>query len=718
MRSVFDHVLTAAFDAPQFWTFRSTLLNVRVCIIAIAIVLGLAGCGEPPAPDTRIAEDAEPVSGAESGGAEIGAWGIDLSAMDKDVLPGEDFNRYVNGHWLDTFEMPADKARFGVFIALQERSTEQVHEIVSEVAAADTAEGSLEQKVGDYFATWMDLDALNALGSEPLAPHLEDIAAIEDLDALMVAMADLHATAPFGVGVIPDPADTTRYALYLGQAGLGMPDRDYYLLEDDRFATFRIAYRDYIIKLLELAGIQDAETRADAIIALETRIAESHWTRAESRDIEKIYNPMTVAELEGIAPEFAWEQMLAGLGLAGVEPIVVAQPSAMTAAGELLENVPLDTWKDYLAFHFIRENATFLSEDFDRANFEFYRKTLNGIEEQRERWKRGADLVNANLGEAVGKIYVDRHFPPEAKAQMDELVANLRAAFEERLAASAWMDDETRAAALVKLGTFEPRIGFTGKWTDYGPLEIVAGDMLGNTLRVAEFLWEEDVKRLGGPVDREIWPYPPQTVNASYSPLLNQITFPAGILQPPFFDPEADPAVNYGAIGGVIGHEIGHGFDDQGRRFDEKGRIRDWWTSTADERFKERSSRLVAQYDGYSPIEGMTVNGELTLGENIGDLGGVEMAYAAYQRHVAAHGEPPVLDGFTGDQRFFMAWAQVWRGMIRDDALRQRLVTAPHSPAQYRVNGVVRNVDAWYEAFDVEPGAALYLPPEERVSIW
>jgi putative endopeptidase len=677
--------------------------------IALAVLaLGLSACvhGEPPREQATQPE------------AEIGAWGIDLTAMDPATAPGDDFHRYVNGQWLDTFEMPADKARYGIFDALRERSIEEVHEIITELAGQDHADGSLEQKVGKYYSAWMNVERLNELGAEPLKPHLQKFAAIEDRDSLMMAFANVHVTAPFGVGIIPDPADTTRYTVFAGQDGLGMPDRDYYLLDDERFAEFRTAYRDYVVTLHELAGIGDAEAKADAIIALETKLAESHWSRAESRDIQKIYNPMTVAELDELAPQFAWERMLDSLGLGGVEPIVVTQPSAVTAAGEMLESVPLETWKDYLAFHFVRSNAPFLSEDFDRAHFEFYSRTLSGIEEQRERWRRGTDLVNANLGEAVGRIYVERHFPPEAKAQMDELVAHLQAALEERLGDNEWMDEETRERALAKLATFEPRIGYPEKWTDYGPLEIEAGDMLGNALRVTEFLWREQLDRLGGPVDRAIWPYPPQTVNASYNPLLNQITFPAGILQAPFFDPHADAAVNYGAIGGVIGHEIGHGFDDQGRRFDKQGRIRDWWTETADARFRERADRLVAQYDSYSPIEGMNINGRLTLGENIGDLGGLEMAYAAYRRYVAAHGEPPVLDGFTGEQRFFMSWGQVWRMMIREDELRQRLVTDPHSPARYRVNGVVRNIDAWYEAFDIGPEAELYLPPEERVSIW
>ncbi|MGK7294644.1 MAG: M13 family metallopeptidase, partial [Candidatus Wenzhouxiangella sp. M2_3B_020] len=413
-----------------------------------------------------------------------------------------------------------------------------------------------------------------------------------------------------------------------------------------------------------------------------------------------------------------WSLVLDERGLGSAESIVVGQPDVMTASGELVASTDLETWKDYLAFHFISNHAAMLSSEFDQARFDFFSKTLNGIEEQRERWKRGSDLVNANLGEAVGRIYVERHFPPAAREEMDALIANLRAAFEERLVENEWMDAETSEAALAKLATFEPRIGYPDRWIDYAPLKIEAGDMLGNELRISEFQWQRSVDRLDGPVVRDEWNYPPQTVNASYNPLLNQITFPAGILQPPFFDPYADPAVNYGAIGAVIGHEMGHGFDDQGRRFDAQGRIRDWWTAEADAAFQERADQLGAQFERYEPIEGMNINGSLTMGENIGDLGGLEMAWSAYQRHVAKHGEPPVLDGFTGAQRFFMSWAQVWRAKYREEALRQRLLTDPHSPPRYRILGIVRNIDAWYDAFDVTEKNELYLPPEQRVSIW
>jgi len=658
---------------------------------------------------------------ASEGGADaaVGEWGVDLAAMDDSVDPGDDFNEYVNGAWLDAYEIPADLSRYGIFIQLRLDAEEDVRAIIEDVAASGGAEGSLERKVGDFYSSWMDVDALDALGAAPLEPHLARIAGIDSKDGVIEEFATVHSTAPFGVGIIPDPADTTRYIAFVGQAGLGMPNRDYYLDEAERFQEYRAAYRDYIVTVLGLAGVSGAEAKADAIIDLETQLAEVHWTPQRSRRIDEIYNPMSPEQLAEMAPQFQWNVVFDGLGLGGVETFVVAQPSAIEEAGRIFEETSLDLWKDYLAYHFIRTHAQYLSEDFDQAHFEFFSQTLGGAEEQRERWKRGVQQVNGNMGEAVGQLYVDRHFPPDYKAQMDALVANLVAAFEERLEQNEWMDDETRERALTKLSTFEPRIGYTEKWTDYSDLSIDPDDLLGNALRLSEFQWQEQVDRLGGPVDRQIWPYPPQTVNASYNPLLNQITFPAGILQPPFFDPNADAAVNYGAIGAVIGHEIGHGFDDQGRKFDETGRITDWWTETADAQFSERSERLGAQYDQYSPIEGETVSGELTMGENIGDLGGLQMAHAAYQRYLEANPSANTeIDGFTPDQRFFMSWAQVWRAKAREDYLRSQLRTDPHSPPQYRINGVVRNMDAWYAAFDVSEDDALYLPPEERVRIW
>ncbi len=652
--------------------------------------------------------------------AELGAWGVELDQRDLSVKPGDDFAEYANGTWLANTAIPADLSRYGMFDQLRLDAEADVRAIVEELVATDAAPGSLEQKVGDYYASWMNIDALNEKGAAPIAGHLEKIFAISSQEDLNRAYASLHGDAPFGGGIIPDPADTTRYIVFVGQSGLGMPDRDYYMKDDEKFDRYRDAYDVYVTKVLSLAGLENAGARADAVIALETALAEVHWSAEDSRNIQKIYNPMSQDELKATAPDFNWDIVLEESGLSAVETFVVAQPSAIKAAGELFAETPLNVVKDYLAFHLINNNASRLSSAFDEASFEFFGKTLRGTEEQRERWKRGVQIVNGGIGEAVGQIYVDRHFPADYKAQMQTLVDNLVAAFEERLRNNEWMDDETRAQALLKLSTFEPRIGFTEKWIDYAPLEIKPGALIENTFAVREFQWNEQLKRLDGPVDRDLWPYPPQTVNASYSPLLNQITFPAGILQPPFFDPNADAAVNYGAIGAVIGHEIGHGFDDQGRRFDEKGRIRDWWTEAANERFQAKADVLGAQYDAYEPVEGLNINGTLTMGENIGDLGGLQMGHAAYQRHLDAccAGEAPVIDGLTGDQRFFLGWAQVWRAKAREDETRRRLVTDPHSPPKYRVNGVVRNLDAWYDAFGVTEDDDLYLAPADRVRIW
>lgn len=695
-------------------------------LLVTAVSLAIAGCSQEPSGSkqevqtetAKVETSKNETTETAKKGPKIGSWGVDLSAMDKVTQPGADFDRYVNGNWLDNFEIPSDRARWGIFDQLRELSTKQVNAIIEELASKKAQPGSLEQKVGDYYATWMNIDAANTNGSAPLQPHLEQIAAIKDKAGLMQQMASLHATAPFGIGILPDPADTTKYTAFAGQAGLGMPDRDYYLKDDEKSAKNREQYKAYMTQIQQLAGVADAAKKTEVIYAIEKTLAEFHWSRADNRDIKKIYNPMAPEKLKELAPQVDWDLVLKTSGLDKVSSIIVAQPDVFTKTAKFIEDTPVEDWKAYLAYHFISDHAAYLSEDFDKTNFEFFSKTLRGVEEQRDRWKRGADLVNRNLGEAVGKIYVDRHFSPEAKRQMDELVANLSSALEERLHKNEWMDDETRQQALLKLSTFESRIGYTSKWTDYSDLTIDKGDLLGNALRLVEFQWKQQLDRLGGAVDRAIWPYPPQTVNASYNPLLNQITFPAGILQAPFFDANADPAVNYGAIGGVIGHEIGHGFDDQGRRFDEKGLIRDWWTETADKQFKERSGMLVAQYNTFSPIEGMNVNGELTLGENIGDLGGLQMAYAAYQRYKAKHGEPPVIDGYTGDQRFFLSWAQIWRGKMREDALRQQILVGPHSPTTYRVNGIVRNLDAWYEAFNISEDSPMYLPPEKRVRIW
>jgi len=689
---------------------------MKKLLLSTAVLALVAGCGQS---ETSGAGTPETVAQhSPAGHAEIGAWGFDLTGMDTEVVPGNDFYQYANGTWLTTTEIPSDLSNYGMFTELALEAEVQVQDIITDLAAENAAAGTIEQKVGDLYGSWMDTDTIDQRGLAPAQPYLDEIAAAETHADIASLFATIHHQSPFGVGIIPDPADTTRYTVFVGQGGLGLPDRDYYLEEDN--ARYRDAYRDFIAEVFSLAGIEDGEARADAILALEMRLAEVHWTQADSRDINRIYNPMPLDQLAALAPQFNFTEGMAQLGVDSVATYLVAQPSAIESSGVIFEDTPVDVWKDYMTFHFLRTNAGQLPQAFDQANYRMYGLTLNGTPEQRPRDRRGVNLVGGQLGEAVGQIYVERHFPPSSKEAMEGLVANLTASLHSRIEALDWMDDETRTEALTKLSTFEPRIGYPDEWTDYSDLEIQADDIFGNVMRIREFEWNQQVQDLSGPVDRGEWPYPPQTVNASYNPLMNQITFPAGILQPPFFDPNADAAVNYGGIGAVIGHEIGHGFDDQGRRFDENGAIRDWWTEETNARFEERADRLGAQYSGYSPVEGRFVNGELTMGENIGDLGGLQMAYSAYHRYLdeCCGGEAPVLDGLTGDQRFFLAWAQVWRRLYREDNLIQRLTTDPHSPSQYRTNGIVRNLDAWYEAFGVTEDNDLYLPPEERVSIW
>ncbi len=654
---------------------------------------------------------------AEEASAQIGAWGIDTAQIDADVRPGDDFFEYVNGKWLATFEIPADKSRYGVFDELRDQSEEDVHAIVTDVMAESAAAGSTEQKVGDLYASWMDEATVEARGLEPLQTKLAEIEAISSTSDLQRMFGKIDYSAPFTISILPDPADTTRYTISIDQSGLGMPDRDYYLAEGDRFETYRTAYRDYVERIFELLGDAEPALSAAAVISLENEIAGHHWTRERSRNLEESLNAVTRAELDTLVPAIDWDIVLAEAGVPDIQTLILAEISAIRDSSALIDTVPLETWKTYLRFHIASTYAAYLPAAFDNASFDFYSKTIRGIEEQRERWKRGVTLLDLYIGEGLGELYVDRHFPPENKAQMDELVRNLRASLRTRLEGLEWMDDETRTAALTKLSTFEPRIGYPDTWRDYSGLTVEPDKLFENVEAARQFEWNRQLSRINDPVDRAEWEMNPQTVNAYYNPLMNQITFPAAILQPPFFDPNADPAVNYGAIGAVIGHEIGHGFDDQGRQFDESGTYRNWWTAETDAKFKAATDRFAAQYDSYCPFEDTCVNGRLTMGENIGDLGGLEMAYTAYQLSLNGE-EAPEIDGFTGDQRFFMSWAQVWRALQREDAARAQILTDPHSPAKYRVNGVVRNMDAWYEAFDVSSEAELYLPPEERVRIW
>ena len=647
---------------------------------------------------------------------QLGSWGVDLSGRDPAEKPGDDFWDYANGTWAKAVVIPADQATVGSFQDLALLSERQVNEIVGGLGTP--AAGTKEAKVADLWASWMDTATIEKRGAAVLNPYLAPVAKVTDRAGLINLMAQPSFTAPVVVGIAQDPDDPTHYAVGMSQSGLGMPNRDYYLRDDAKSVAYRTAYRDYVTTMLRLAGFTTPDARADRIIALETEIAKIHWTPERNRDLTQSVNRMTVPELIALAPQWDWPRYLAARGLGAPARVIVRQPSVLTETGKLLDTVPLTTWKDYLAYHFIRTHATQLPKAFDDANFAFFSATLRDVKEQRARWKRGVGVLDARLPEAAGELYVAKYFPPASKAKMDELIANIRASLKDRIAQNSWMDPATRAEAQAKLAAFNPQIGYPDKWIDYSAYQVKRDDLLGNFVRGEKFSWDLQLQHYPNPVDKGLWYMSPQTVNAYYNPPNNSITFPAAILQPPFFDPNADPAVNYGAIGAVIGHEIGHGFDDQGRRFNGLGQLKDWWSADAAAKYGERTTMLGAQYDAIEPIPGLHINGKLTMGENIGDLSGVETAYGAWRKYVAAHGEPPVIDGLTGDQRFFLGYAQVWRGIRREGAIRVQLLTDPHSPEKARVNAVVRNVDAWYKAFGVKPGDALYLPPEQRVRIW
>jgi putative endopeptidase len=646
-----------------------------------------------------------------------GDWGYDSHAMDRSVKPGDDFCAYVNGDWDKTTQIAADRASAGPFVTLSDQAEKDVRQIVEQLAS-DPNRDHLGQQVGDYYASFVDTDAIAAAGTAPLKPYLARINSAKSRAQLLSLFITPGFASPINIGPGPNFKDPDAYAVFSGQTRLGMPSREYYLEDNAKMQAHRAAYRDYIITIEKLAGLPGGEAAADRIIALETALSKAQWPAADRRDIDKIYNPMTPAQLQKLAPQFDWTSTLVKAGLGSPKMVIVTEPSAVAGAGKILASTPLSTWKEWLAFRFVSDHAAYLPKAIDDAQFAFYSKELSGVQQQRERWKRGVAAVNGALGEGVGQIYVKSHFPAEAETQMKELIGNLEGAYRERISSNQWMDDTTRQAALLKLAAFEPRIGHPVKYIDYSSMKVVKGNPLANSMAAADFAWKLQLKRFPKPVDRTLWGMFPQTINAYYNPLANQITFPAAILQPPFFDPNADAAANYGAIGAVIGHEMGHGFDNQGRKFDPRGKLRDWWTPEAAKAFTAKTDTLVAQYNGFFPFSDLHINGKLTLGENIGDLSGVEAAYAAYKKYTAKHGEPPVIDGLSADQRFFIAYAQAWQEKQREDAERQQVITNEHSPGKYRVNGVVRNVDAWYKAFNVQPGDKLYLPPDQRVHIW
>ncbi|NNE43284.1 MAG: M13 family metallopeptidase, partial [Gemmatimonadetes bacterium] len=618
-------------------------------------------------------------------------------------------------------EIPADMSVYGSFTELFLRSEEQVQAIIEEVAAQGAPEGTVSQKVGDLYASYLDTAALDRKGLEPLEREFERIRRANSPQAIATLLARYKragGTTPFNFYMDQDAKDPSTYRVHFFQSGLGLPDRDYYLDEENpRFASARELYREYLVTMLRLAGTQDPEGRAAAIYDLEAALAESHWPSEEARDVDRTYNKMSPKELAEAAPGFPWAAYLEKLNVRDTDAYIVAMPSAYAGMAKTFGETPLEVWKDWMVYRLLRNNASVLSTEIDDAHFAFTSAALSGAQEKRAREKRAIQFVNAAMGQAVGRLYVERHFTQDAKDGMDELVQNLIVAMGDRIDGLEWMSAETRKKAREKLSKFVVKIGYPDEWRDYTELEVVPGDLLKNAWRAAAFEHDREVGKLGKPVDRHEWFMNPQTVNAYYNPGMNEIVFPAAILQPPFFDPYADDAINYGGIGAVIGHEIGHGFDDQGRKYDGDGVLQDWWTEEDAARFKERADMLVEQYNGFSPLEGMYVNGELTLGENIGDVGGLEIAYHAYRLSLDGK-EPPVLGGLTGDQRFFLGFAQIWRGKLRDQLMVQMIASNPHSPLEFRVNGSVRNVDAWYAAFDVQPDDSMYLEPDHRVRIW
>ena len=647
--------------------------------------------------------------------------GVDTKNFDPGVRPQDDFFRYANGTWLKTTEMPADKGRYGSFIELRDKSEESLRVLIEESAALpDKKPGSDEQKIGDLYQSFMDTARIQALGVEPVREELGRIASLQDkkaLPELFAAMARRSIPMPFGVYVGQDAKQAERYIVYVSQSGLGLPDRDYYFKTEPRFVETRTAYLAYIETLMRLAGEKDPAGAARAVLALETSLAEKNWDRARNRDREATYNLKSVAELDAFTPGFAWTRYITASGLEKTPGVIVRQPDYFQALNAMLASTPLPVLQQYLSFKVLDKYAPLLSQPFEEASFLFRGKVLQGLQADRPRWKRGVESTDMALGEVLGRQYVERHFSPESKVRMQQLVKNLQTSFRQGIDQLEWMSPTTKAQAQAKLAKFNVKIGYPEKWRDYSALTIDKADLVGNVKRYHEFDFRRMADKLGKPIDRLEWGMTPQTVNAYYSSTMNEIVFPAAILQPPFFDPAADDATNYGAIGGVIGHEISHGFDDQGSRSDGDGNLRDWWTAEDKAAFQQRTGRLSEQYAAFSPVPGMNVNGKLTLGENIGDLSGLTVAFKAYKLSLAGQ-SAPVIEGFTGDQRFFLGWAQVWRTLNREDALRQQLLTDSHSPGEYRVNGVVRNMPEFYSAFGVKEGDKAWLPPEQRVTIW
>jgi len=649
--------------------------------------------------------------------------GIDVSGMDRSVRPQDDFFRFVNGTWADNTPIPSDMSSYGTFPMLRDQASAAVREIVEGAAAQKAAAGTMTQKVGSYYTSFMDTARIESLGVQPLARELAAVnamASVNELPKAFLRAAAAGVAVPIAIGVGQDPKDSNQYAVSISQSGLNMPDRDYYLRQDDKFAAIRKAYADYIAQVFTFAGQRDPRAAADRVLTFETDLAGKQWDRARNRDRNATYNRMTLEAIATLTPHFDWQAYFsAALGGRAdqLKDAIVRQPDYVKAVDGVITATPLSTWKEYLAFGWLNAYSEYLSSPFVNAQFQFFGGVIGGREQNRPRWKRGVSAVEGAVGEPVGRLYIEKHFKQDAKTRVDELVKNLLAAFKVGIDELEWMSPATRAQAQAKLAKYSLKIAYPDKWRDFDGLRVTDDDLVGNVMRSEQFQHAEMWGRFGTPVERWRWNMFPQTVNAQYSSTNNEITFPAGILQPPFFNVDADDAVNYGAIGAVIGHEISHGFDDQGRKSDGDGNLRDWWTPDDARAFEERATRLGAQYESYSPLPGMKINGRQTMGENIGDLSGLAVALRAY--HLSLKGNPaPVIDGFTGDQRFFMGYAQIWRFKERDAALRDQLLTDVHSPGMYRAFIPLTNIDAFYAAFNLQPGDKLYRAPSDRVKIW
>jgi predicted metalloendopeptidase len=678
--------------------------RLTTCAVLVAATATVAACASPASPGSG---PAAPVSG------------LDLPGYDQAVRPQDDMYSFANGTWLRNTQIPPDLSEYGSFSMLSQRAEEDQRTLIEGAESSNGApDGSNQRKIGDLYASFMDTARLDQLKATPLAPYFAAVDQLNTPTDLIRHLGDIerfNASDPISIGVTQDAKDATHYVTEASQGDLGMPDRDYYLSPDPKMAAIRDKYRAYVAKMLTLAGQPDADATAGRVLALETKLARAQWTNVQNRDAVASYNKFTVTSATR-STGLDWADYLAAAGMTQPD-LVISQPSYFSTLSGLLTSVPLDTWKQYLRWNLIRDHAPYLSQDFVDARFDFVGRTLGGRQQNRERWRRGITAVNTAMGEALGQLYVGKYFTPAAKQRADTLVQNILGAYRTSIDNLDWMSPPTKVAAKDKLAKLAVKIGYPDKWKDYGSLRVDRADLIGNLDRAARLAYQRDLDKLGKPVDRGEWFMTPQTVNAYYNPSMNEIVFPAAILQPPFFNANADDAVNYGGIGGVIGHEISHGFDDQGRHYDGDGNLREWMAPADIAAFTAKTQALVAQYNGYAPLPGTHINGALTLGENIADLSGLTVANRAYVASLGGK-QPPVLDGFTGAQRFFLGYAQIWRSKERDESLRDSLLTDPHSPGQFRTNGVLPNVDAFYQAFNVHVGDSLFRTPQDRIHIW